>query len=94
MSVVYSSDIGFYVSHEKFILQCYKNVTNQDVVKSFVLKPSIFKINNQFTATNVKSRHKKRKLTEVTCESKESNASLREEVSVELIICSFFIRCV
>lgn len=76
MSVIYSSDLGFYISHEKFIQQCYNNVSDQDTIESFTLTPSIFKINNQFAACNVKNRSKKRKSNDFN----ELNAALQEEV--------------
>lgn len=61
MSVLFASDDGFYISHEKFIEQCYKNVTIMDSTKDFAINKDLFNIIVPFNRGHTDAKIRKRK---------------------------------
>lgn len=72
MSVLYSSDSGFFVSHEQFINTCYFNVSEDLNKVPYKLKKELFKILTPYTANNSSTKSRKRKLPDA------HNATLQE----------------
>lgn len=66
MSILYSNDIGFFVSHVKYINECYTNTFENSTQVKYMLKDELFKIDSPYNNPNKESisRQRKRKYNE------------------------------
>lgn len=61
MSVLHSSEHGFFISHAQFIDACYCNVSDNSAEVKYKLKNELFKIDTPYKSNgNLLSKHRKR----------------------------------
>lgn len=61
MSVLYSSENGFFISHAQFINACYCNVVDNSTEVKYKLRNELFKIDTPYKSDgNLLSKHRKR----------------------------------
>lgn len=79
MSVLYSTDTGFFISHAKFIDVCYSQVHENSTEVGYKLKSELFKIYTPYkTSDKLLSKQRKR----YVYQSDENHNKLQEEVSL------------
>lgn len=62
MSVLYSSDTGFLISHDQFINHCYSKIFENSEEVVYKMKKELFKIVTPYSVSNPLFKAKKRKL--------------------------------
>lgn len=71
MSVLYSTDIGFFISHAMFINACYLNVSDNVTKVNYELKNELFKIDTPYSShSNLEAKQRKRPL-QIDCEKSD-----------------------
>lgn len=81
MSVIYKTDVGFFISHPVFIENVYGDVEYEGVRKKFRYKKDLFKI--KFPFKNTKENEKRKRRREL--EANERLEAFQIEVTVFLV---------
>lgn len=79
MSVLYSSDAGFFISHEQFINKCYLNLSEDSMHVKYKTKKELFKIITPYKSNNSSTKTRKRKLQNEY--NNRASQIMQEEVS-------------
>lgn len=83
MSVLYSSDAGFFISHDQFINNCYSNLSEDSMEVRYKVKKELFKIITPYKSNNMPTKLRKRKLQNDYEEDRTSEI-MQKEVCVFL----------